>query len=473
MTALILGLKLDIILSDMTAGNVQNPTRKGEIAFATPGLTPATATTVDLSEAGGRVTQEAPRRVLGVTLRLPDAMRALRHRNFRLFWSGYMVSLVGMWMQIVARGWLVLELTGSPLWLGVVGFANSVPVLLFSLWGGAMADHFPKRTLIIWTQITQMAMAFVLALLTFTGVVEVWHVLATSLIAGTAFAFDAPARQAFTIELVGKADLMNAVALNSTIFNGARVLGPMIGALALAWQGPALAFLLNGLSYFAVLNGLFRMRMPAETRKKHEESAWARIVEGLRYVAKSETIGPLMFLVVTTSVFAFPYATLMPVFADKVFNVGEGGYGMLMTFSGVGALIGAISLAVRSGRENIKRGRMILMGALGLPVFLGVFALSPNYYLALAMLVGVGYTMISINATINTVIQTSVPDELRGRVSGVFAFLFIGMAPLGNLQAGLLADRLDAPIALALGAGVCLLVAVGLFLRKRELFSLE
>jgi MFS family permease len=384
-----------------------------------------------------------------------------------------MVSLVGMWMQIVARGWLVLELTNSAFWLGMVGFANSLPVLLFSLWGGAVADSMPKRVLIIWTQVTQMVMAFVLAGLTFAGIVDVWHVIAISLITGTAFAFDAPARQAFTVEMVGKSDLLNAVALNSAIFNGARVVGPVVGAVALTWHGPALAFLLNGFSYLAVLNGLFRMRMPATERKRGEGRALERIVEGLRYVVHSETIAPLMILVVTTSIFAFPYATLMPIFADTVLNVGKEGYGLLMTFSGIGALAGAISLAIRSGKENVKRGRMILLGALGLPIFLGVFALSPNYILSLAMLVGVGYTMISINATTNTVIQTTVPDELRGRVSGVFAFLFIGMAPLGSLQAGLMADHFGAPAALAAGAAICLAVAVGLFLRKRKLFDLE
>jgi MFS family permease len=384
-----------------------------------------------------------------------------------------MVSLVGMWMQIVARGWLVLELTNSAFWLGMVGFANSIPVLLFSLWGGAVADNVHKRTLIIWTQVIQMVMAFVLAFLTFSGVVDVWHVIAISLITGTAFAFDAPARQAFTVELVGKTDLMNAVALNSAIFNGARVLGPTVGALALAWQGPGLAFLLNGFSYLAVLTGLFKMHMPGTARKRSDVNALSRIVEGLRYVRHSETIAPLMILVVTTSIFAFPYATLMPVFADSVLKVGKEGYGLLMTFSGIGALVGAVSLAIRSGKESINRGRIILFGALGLPVFLAIFALSPSYILALAMLVGVGYTMISINATTNTIIQTTVPDELRGRVSGVFAFLFVGMAPLGNLQAGLMADHFGAPATLAIGSVICLLVTTALFYRKRETFRLK
>lgn len=411
--------------------------------------------------------------LFGVQVKLPAGLRALRHRNFRLFWTGYMISLVGTWMQTVARGWLVLELTHSPFWLGMVGFATALPVLLLSLWAGEIADRVSKRVLVIWTQTLSMLSAFLLAALTFLGVIEVWHVIAISLFMGVLFAFDAPARQAFTVELVGKDDLMNAVALNSTIFNGARVAGPAIGAVALALQGPALAFLLNGLSFLAVISGLLRMDMPKVESKKKSEKTFSRIVEGLRYVRHHETIAALMVLVVTTSVFAFPYATLMPIFADSVLRVGESGYGILMALSGVGSLIGAVSLAVQSGRGSVKRGRSILLGSLGLPLFLALFGFSQDYLLSLLMLMGVGYTMISVNATTNTVIQTAVPDELRGRVSGVFAFLFIGMAPLGNLQSGIIADHFGAPAAVIFGAAVCAVVAVVIYFRNRRLFDLK
>lgn len=411
--------------------------------------------------------------LFGLNVKLPPSLRALRHRNFRLFWTGYMVSLVGTWMQQVARGWLVLELTHSPFWLGMVGFANAAPVLFLSLWAGEVADRVSKRVLVIWTQILSMLGAFALAVLAFTGVVQVWHVMLISVFMGVLFAFDAPARQAFTVELVGKDDLMNAVALNSAIFNGARVAGPAIGAVALAWQGPALAFFLNGLSFIAVIVGLLRMNMPRFVRAKKTENSLTRIIAGLSYVRHHETISTLMILIVTTSVFAFPYAILMPIFADVILHVGKEGYGTLMAVSGVGSLVGALSLTVQSGRNSIKRGRLIMIGSVGLPLFLGVFAFSQNYLLSLAMLVGVGWTMISVNATINTVIQTSVPDELRGRVSGVFAFLFIGMAPLGNLQSGLIADHFGAPVAIGFGAAVCALVALFLFVRRRKLLSLQ
>ncbi|HEX8599851.1 MAG TPA: MFS transporter [Chloroflexia bacterium] len=410
--------------------------------------------------------------IFGWNVRLPMGMRALRHRNFRLFWTGQLVSLVGTWMQMVARGWLVLELTHSPFWLGMVGFANSVPVLLFSLWAGAIADNVSKRKLVIATQIISMVMAFVLAALTFTSTVEVWHILAVSVVLGTAFAFDGPTRQAFTVEMVnGKEDLMNAVALNSAIFNGARVLGPAIGAVALAVQGPGLAFLLNGLSYLAVLYGLFKMDVK-EPKKKSDSKSGGQILEGLRFVARDKIIGPLMIIVSVVSVFAFPYVVLLPIFADTVLHVGEAGYGTLMAFSGIGSLIGAVGLAFQSGRSTVKRGRLVLIGSICLPIFLAIFSLSPVYLLSLATLVGVGWTMIAINATINTVVQTNVPDELRGRVNGVFAFLFIGMAPFGNLQAGLIADHFGAPMAIFVGAVTCLVVVALVLLKNRQILSI-
>ncbi len=407
--------------------------------------------------------------IFGWRVALPPSLRALGHRNFRLFWSGQLVSLIGTWMQMVARGWLVLELTHSPFWLGMVGFANSVPVLLLSLWAGVVADRVSKRRLVIFTQTISMVMAFVLAALTLTGIVAVWHVLAISVVLGIAFAFDAPARQSFTVEMVGKRDLMNAVALNSAIFNGARVAGPAIGAVALAWQGPGIAFLLNGLSYLPVIYGLTKIDLPYVKQKADEMGAFRRIMEGLSYVRHNPTIGTLMLLITVVSIFAFPYAILMPIFADTVLHVGKEGYGTLMAVTGIGSLVGALSLTVQSGRATVNRGRIILLGMVGLPVCLAIFALSTNYLLSLLVLVGVGWTMISINATTNTVVQTNVPDELRGRVNGVFAFLFIGMAPLGNLQAGLLADHFGAPTAIFIGALICGVVALVILIWKREL----
>ena len=331
---------------------------------------------------------------------LPPSLRALGHRNFRLYWTGQLVSLVGTWMQNIARAWLILEMTHSPFWLGMVSVANALPVLVLSLWGGVIADRFPKRTLIIVTQAVSMVMAFILAYLTITRTVQVWQVLAVSVVLGIVFAFDGPARQSFTVEMVGKEDLMNAVALNSSTFNAARVLGPAIGAAVLAWQGAGMAFLLNGVSFLAVIYSLFLMKLPPRPAKiEKQPDSRSQIMEGLRYVRHDETLAVLMALVAVVSIFAFPYATLMPIFADSVLRVGQGGYGMLMALSGIGSLIGALSLTVQSGRASMRRGRVILIGAIAMPVFLGIFSLSGLYMLSLAMLAGVGFTMISVNAT--------------------------------------------------------------------------
>lgn len=463
--------------TSITSEQVPIEARKQTIALARERVdrdlsSVATAEPVAAENPQPNITPQPSVPIFGWNVRLPLAMSALRHRNFRLFWTGQLVSLVGTWMQMVARGWLVLELTHSPFWLGMVGFANSLPVLLLSLWAGAIADNVSKRRLVICTQVISMVMAFVLAILTFTKTVEVWHILAISLILGAAFAFDAPTRQAFTVEMVnGKEDLMNAVALNSAIFNGARVLGPAIGAIALAWQGPALAFFLNGLSYLAVLYGLSRMDVK-EPKKKDNSKSGKQILEGIKFVAQDRVIGPLMIIVSVVSVFAFPYVVLLPIFADSILRVGETGYGILMAFSGIGSLIGAVGLAFQSGRSTVKRGRLVLIGSIGLPAFLAIFALSPVYLLSLAMLIGIGWTMIAVNATINTVVQTNVPDELRGRVNGVFAFLFIGMAPFGNLQAGLIADHFGAPMALFIGAVVCLLVTGLVLFKNRQILTL-
>ena len=411
--------------------------------------------------------------LFGLQIPLPASLRALGHRNFRLYWSGQLISLIGTWMQNIARGWLVLELTHSAFWLGLVGLANALPVLLLSIWAGTLVDRVSKRALVIVTQTISMMAAFLLAALTLSSTVQVWQVMAISFLLGAVFAFDGPARQSFTVEMVGKDDLMNAVALNSSIFNGARVAGPAIGAIALAIQGPGLAFLLNGISFLAVIIGLFMMKLPPHIRKIESETSFRRMVEGVQYVRKDSTIAMLLLLVSVVSIFAYPYAVLMPIFADLVLNVGTDGYGLLMAFSGIGSLLGAISLTIQSGKLEANRGRIVRIGAIGLPFFLALFALSQNYLFSLLMLIGVGWTMISINATINTIIQTSVPDALRGRINGLYMFLFVGMAPAGNLQAGILADHFGAPTAVFIGALLSGLVAIYILLRKRQALQVQ
>jgi MFS family permease len=370
-----------------------------------------------------------------------------------------MVSLIGTWTQVIARSWLVYQLAANTgqqgFWLGMVGVASSVPVLVLSLYAGVISDRVSKWRIIVTTQAASMILALILAALTFTGVVQIWHVLAISVLLGVVNAFDAPSRQAFVVEMVGKDDLVNAVALNSTVFNAARVLGPSIAGILLAVVGPAVCFLINGLSYIAVLIGLLMMHLPAFQPTPQTESAWRKLKEGLGYIRGDAVVLALLVLVGVNSFFGMTYSTLAPIFADNVLHAGESGYGLLMGAAGIGALIGALNLAVQSGRSEVRRGRLILSGGAVFSVALAGFALSGNFLLSLVMLAGVGWSMISLNATTNTVIQTSTPDHLRGRVMSVYALLFLGIAPAGSLLAGFLTDLWGAPAALFLNAVIC------------------
>jgi MFS family permease len=421
--------------------------------------TPNAPAAVGLAPGAARVATDEIRTGGRIKPNLRQSFSALRHRNFRLFWTGQMVSLIGTWTQVIARSWLVYQLAANTgqqgFWLGMVGVASSVPVLVLSLYAGVISDRVSKWRIIVTTQAASMILALILAALTFTGVVQIWHVLAISVLLGVVNAFDAPSRQAFVVEMVGKEDLVNAVALNSTVFNAARVLGPSIAGILLAVVGPAVCFLINGLSYIAVLIGLLMMHLPAFQPTPQTESAWRKLKEGLGYIRGDAVVLALLVLVGVNSFFGMTYSTLAPIFADNVLHAGESGYGLLMGAAGIGALIGALNLAVQSGRSDVRRGRLILFGGGVFSVALAGFALSGNFLLSLVMLAGVGWSMISLNATTNTVIQTSTPDHLRGRVMSVYALLFLGIAPAGSLLAGFLTDLWGAPAALFLNAVIC------------------
>jgi MFS family permease len=421
--------------------------------------TPNAPAAVGLAPGAARVATDEIRTGGRIKPNLRQSFSALRHRNFRLFWTGQMVSLIGTWTQVIARSWLVYQLAANTgqqgFWLGMVGVASSVPVLVLSLYAGVISDRVSKWRIIVTTQAASMILALILAALTFTGVVQIWHVLAISVLLGVVNAFDAPSRQAFVVEMVGKEDLVNAVALNSTVFNAARVLGPSIAGILLAVVGPAVCFLINGLSYIAVLVGLLMMHLPAFVPKPQTESAWRKLKEGLGYIRGDAVVLALLVLVGVNSFFGMTYSTLAPIFADSVLHAGESGYGLLMGAAGIGALIGALNLAVQSGRSEVRRGRLILFGGGVFSVALAGFALSGNFLLSLLMLAGVGWSMISLNATTNTVIQTSTPDHLRGRVMSVYALLFLGIAPAGSLLAGFLTDLWGAPAALFINAVIC------------------
>jgi MFS family permease len=383
------------------------------------------------------------------------ALRSLKHRNFRLFYGGQAISLVGTWMQNVAQSWLVYEMTKSSFLLGLVGFTGQIPVFLLAPLGGTVADRWKRHHIIVATQSIMMVLAFILAGLTLGRVVEVWHIMMLAALLGATNAFDIPARQAFVVEMVGKAEMTNAIALNSSLFNGARIVGPAIAGVLVGVLGEGWCFFINAVSYIAVIAGLLMMHMPGRPSLPQPESAIAHIVEGFRYVARTRPIRVLLLQLGIVSLVGMPYAVLMPVFAAHILHSGALGLGTLMGATGVGALAGAFSLAMRQGVRGL--GRWIAISTASFGVSLAVFALSRWFWLSALALVPVGFAFMVQMAASNTLIQSMVPDELRGRVMSVYSMMFMGMAPLGALSAGALASHLGAPVTVMLGG----LVSVG------------
>jgi len=393
---------------------------------------------------------------------LPEALRAFRYRNFRLFFSGQLISLIGTWMQIVAQSWLIYRLTGKASMLGLVAFAGQFPVFVLALFGGMTADRVRPHTLIVITQATSMGLSLSLALLTLTGHVQVWHIVVLSMLLGVVNAFDIPARQVFVAQTVSRPDLMNAIALNSSMFNGARIVGPALGGLLVAAVGEGWCFLANSLSYLAVLAGLLAMRLEERPPVAHGPAVQG-VLEGLRFIRAATPVRDLLLLLGLLSLMGMPYTTLMPIFADQILHGGAKAMGVLMGLSGVGALSGALSLALRRSPKGL--GRWIAASACGFGVALVAFSLSRSYSLSAVLMLPLGFSLMVEMASTNTLIQMMIPDALRGRVMSVYSMMFMGMAPVGSLIAGTLAHNLGAPLTVALGGGGCL--AVGLLFALR------
>ncbi|HEV8266192.1 MAG TPA: MFS transporter [Gemmatimonadales bacterium] len=383
---------------------------------------------------------------------------ALAHRNFRLFLFGQTVSLTGTWMQSIAQGWLVLQLTNSPFYVGLVSALGSLGVLLFTLYAGVVADRTDKRRVVIVTQTLQMLQAFALAGLVWSGHVTVGNVMVLAAFLGVVSAFDIPTRQSFIVEMVGKDDLMNAIALNTSTFNLTRVLGPVIAGLLIGPLGVAVCFFLNGVSYLAVIASLLAMRLTPHIPRPTPLSAWQGFREVLGYLRSDRRVSTLVVLTAVTSIFGFPYLVLMPVFARDVLGAGAAGYGALTASVGFGAVAGALTVAVFSRR--IPKGRTLVAAGTSFGLLVALFATSRSFVLSVALLALVGCAMIVNNALTNTLLQTSVPDHLRGRVMGFYSFMFVGMAPFGAFQAGALAERFGAPAAVAAGGLVTALAVV-------------
>jgi MFS family permease len=384
-------------------------------------------------------------------------LRAFRHRNYQLFFGGQLISLTGTWMQSVAESWLVFRLTGSSALLGVSAFASQIPVFLFATIGGTVADRVNRHRIIVVTQALSMILPLVLAALTLSGRVRVWEIFTLAACLGVVNAFDIPARQAFLVDMVGREDLMNAIALNSSMVNGARVVGPAVAGLLVAAVGEGWCFLLNGISYTAVITGLLLMKLPARARPAAGRSALTDTVDGFRFVARTTPIRALLLLLGIVSFAGMPYAVLMPVFAESILHGGARGLGLLMGASGLGALGGALILASRSGVRGL--GRWVAVSAAGFGAALIAFSLSRVFWLSALLLVPVGFGLMVQMASSNTLIQAMVPDALRGRVMAVYSMMFMGMAPFGALFAGTIAERIGAPRAVALGGVICIAAA--------------
>ncbi|HUN89758.1 MAG TPA: MFS transporter [Terriglobales bacterium] len=395
--------------------------------------------------------------------RWKTTFRALKHRNFQLFFSGQLVSLIGTWMQVIAESWLVYRLTGSAVLLGSIGFASQIPVFLFAPLGGMAADRVSRHRLVIATQASAMTLAMIYATLILTNRITIHEIFVLAALLGGVNAFDIPARQAFMVEMVGREDLMNAIALNSSMFNGARIVGPAVAGVLIARIGEGWCFFANGVSYAAVIAGLLMMRIPKRAERRPLGSPTAHIIEGFRFVRKNTPIRDILLLLGVISLVAMPYAVLMPIFADRILHGGARGLGLLMGATGIGALLGALTVAAKSGLRGL--GKFVGIAAAGFGVSLVAFSQSRNFWLSFAFLIPVGYGMMLETTSSNTLIQAMVPDELRGRVLAVYTMMFMGMAPLGSLFAGIIAHHLGAPLTLAIG-GTAAVVAGSIFLTR-------
>jgi len=394
--------------------------------------------------------------------------RSLRHRNFRLFWSGQLVSLIGTWMQNVGQAWLVLELTHSSLKLGIVSALQFLPMLFLSLFTGPFIDYFDKRKIIIWTQAALMTLAFVLSVLVWTGTVQYWHVVVLATLLGIVNTIDMPARQAYIIELVGKEDLMNAIALNSSIFNAARAIGPALAGLLITAVGTAACFFVNGVSFLAVLAGLLFMNVTcASCREKPAYNVLQDVGEAIGYIRATPVVLTTILLVSVVSIFGTNFNVLVPVFAKMELHRDAAAFGLLLSSFGAGALIGSVSLTILS-QWGPKEG-ILLSGGMGLSLSLMLIGLQRSYALTALLLAMAGLSMVTFFGMANTTVQLNTEDRLRGRVMSLYTLSFGGLTPFGSLFAGSVAHWIKAPLTFALGGLICGAVFLVVIMKRRNI----
>ncbi|MEA2610610.1 MAG: hypothetical protein QOG32_336 [Chloroflexota bacterium] len=401
---------------------------------------------------------------------LSSGIDAFRHRNYRLFFTGQAISLVGTWMQQVAQAWLVLQLTRDPIWLGVVAAAQFLPVMVLGLFAGVAADALPKRRVLLWTQVAMMALAAVLAVLVISGLVQVWMILVLAFLLGIANAVDMPVRQAFAVELVGREDVGNAVALNSAMFNGARVIGPAAAGLAIGAFGVGPAFAINALSFLAVIVGLRMiddedLHLPPRIARPESARAVVRhLKDGLRYVRQTQLVLLAVVVVGSVATVGMNFNVLIPAFAQNELHSGAAGFGFLMAASGIGSLLAALRL-VFGGRPRPIR---LATGALILGLASLALTATRDFPIAMVLMVLIGFGSILMAATGNTTIQLAVPDHLRGRVMSVYTTVFSASVPIGGLAMGAVASAFGVTIAIALGGVLTLLVGLGAWVWGRR-----
>ena len=389
--------------------------------------------------------------------RIPHTFRALRHRNFRLFIGGQIISLVGTWMQNVALSWLVYRLTHSELLLGTAWFCSQIAVFALGPLGGIAADRFPRQKVVIVTQTLSMVQAFVLAALTLTGRIQVWQLLVLAGLLGVINAFDMPGRQALVIQMTSKEDLINAISLNSSVFNAARVVGPAIAGLLLAVVGEGTCFLINGISFLAVILCLAAMRIPP-TAPKARAPIWQHLVDGFRYAGHNSAVRRVLALMGAATLAGMPGLVLMPFFADDIFHRGSRGLGILMGAMGIGAVIGTLTLARRTRLAGL--GRVMAISGMVTGACYLAFAFSPSFYLSLAIMPLIGYNVMRQMASANTTIQTLIPDEYRGRIMALYSMTVVGLGPFGSLAAGALAGRFGARATMGAGGALAFVASL-------------
>ncbi len=414
------------------------------------------------------VTQEVVRGKVG--FKFPRALIALNSRNFRLFWLGQLISLTGTWMQSTGQDWLVLQMTHSAWLLGVVGALQFLPVLLLSLFSGVIADKFPKKKLLIGTQIASLILAAVLCLLVVTGTVQLWHIFILAALLGITNSLDMPVRQSFMVEMVGKDTLPNAIALNSTSFNLARIIGPSIAGLLISWLGEAPLFFLNAISFLPVLYGLYLIRsselhnQPSRQAPIQKQGTFKSLGEGLSYIVKVPAIFMIIAIVGVISLFGINFNVVLPLFADTVLKVGAQGYGFLSSTFGFGALLAAVWLAWSNKQATMTQ---LIISALLFAITEALFAISHLYILSLILIAIVGFNQISFSAKANSMLQAVTPNHLRGKIMSVYTIVFVGTTPIGNLAIGALSNVFGASIALLAGAIPCIIAATAAWCTRK------